>query len=608
MAQIVNWFNGTSSGMFEPSWKATALSVIDSIPSTWNGHTVTVAITSVRRNPIPGRKSMHFYGLACDLNIILDGITIVTGTFPNCKSQSTPYTIGGQTYSLHDIYSSLLGNTAKSNGCRWGGDFYPSTPSKWDPMHFDANKSPVGVEGSISPDGDEVIIYSDITAHHPAYDMTEDAGTSSNLESGNAIVHTDLTKVYIGYALNLSDFSSLKGDYPLRDLLSSAGVSSDIADKLALFNGVSGSKAYELYSNNTTVEISEAIATAILGVQIQAIISYLSNQHSIDTKKYPTEISTAIVSYLFGKNLATAENTTDITNIKNILTTSLNIATDLARYIETKAINLVSDIKARRMSEVTLLRSYDPNKSTSSTSSITSTENSTDYEEAVDKLGSQIDTQTEEIKNLLRTGNLFASDPASSEYDDTFNDIDQATLDAIAAIMQSQQVNTDLFFGFKDKEYVYRIKTKNFYSILSRTLNYKISSVEKLVQTESMLKEHQEYSMSKMYSMIPYPSGLAYTIKKNAVKRCEYRIRLIEQRIKNNESSLIGLGFTSLTSFLDNAIFLSTIALRLSVVALAELEYSAKSIFGSLSTLRQQLKLEKGNLAQLKKDMNRYSG
>lgn len=599
MATISAWLRGTSESQFEPSWKDVALKVISDIPNTWNGLAVTVQITSVRRWK-SNINSMHLYGLACDLNIILDGNVILTGDYGYCDPNKT-YTIGGNTYTQKQIYGETLGYAAGINGCKWGGLF-----SIFDPMHFDSRTNPLGSKGTLSEDSDVVVVYENIVEHHPSYDMQPDAGNATRIESGNPIIQPNKTQVYIGYDLSLSEFSTLNGDLPLRDLLTMAGLPTETIDRLVKFNGIKGEQAYLLYQENSTLEIGEDYASTILGIQVQQIVEHLLNVCNLNTKSYATQISTAIVSYLYGKNLTSPENIDDINSIKKILDSSREIPIELARFIETKAVGLPNDIQSRRMSEVRLLRSYDPNK-TSSSSSLTSTENSDDYEGEVDRLGSQIDSQKEEIKNLLKSGNLFASDPASSEYDDTFNDIDQSTLDAIASIMQSQQVNSDLYFGFKDKEYVYRIKTKNFYTILSRALNCKISAVEKLVEDEPMLKNHKEYSLSKMYGMIPYSTGIAYTIKKNAVKRCEYRIRLIEQRIKNNEASLIGLGLPSVGSFADNAYFLGLMSLTLGSAAALALEGTIKTIFGTLSTLRNQLKLEKGNLSQLKKDMNRYS-
>ncbi len=617
-------YNGRDrSGEFEPSWKSVALKVINDIPSSWNGMSVSVLITSVRRNsPSDNKSSMHYKGLACDLNLVLGGKTVTTGSLvkdhSRCPNPNAIFTApNGTNYLVKTIYEELLGRAALSNGCRWGGYFTNGGNPRlqfiqgyYDPMHFDGGDAAAQKfnMGTLSESGDALIEYVDMPYQSPSNAVEYDAGNSTRLDSGSPIVSPDKTQLYIGYNLGISDFTTLKGDAPLRDVLTRSGIPTNVIDALAKFNGLKGKPAYELYQSSPTIEITQDNAVSILGTQIQDIIKYLSNNCDINTKNYPTEVSTAIVSYFFGKALSAQENITEISEIRDILKKSRNITTDLARYIESKSVNLPSDVKARRMSEVSLLRGYDPTKSTSASTSIDSTGNAEDYAGEVDRLGTQIDEQKEEIKNLLKSGSLFASDPASSEYDDSFNDIDQSTLDAIASIMQSQQVNSDLFFGFKDKEYVYRIKTKNFYTILSRNLNYKISSVEKLVQEEPMLKNHSEYSLSKMYGMIPYSTGIVYTVKKNAVKRCEYRIRLIEQRIKNNESSLISMGFPSLGSLAENQFFMLTSLTVLGAASFALMELSAKKLFESLSILRQQLKLEKGNLAQLKKDMNRYSG
>lgn len=582
----------------EPWWKPIALKVISDIPNTWNGHNVTVLVNSLRGVVGDGKHtpgSLHYFGEACDLNIILDGETIITGNYGN-SIPDKQWKIGNDTYTTKQIYEGTLGIAAKNNGCRWGGDF-----RIFDPMHFDSGKSKSGQK--ISDNSDVVIDYVHIGYRSPSMAMQADAGNSTRIESGSPVVHQEQTQIYIGYDLSLSEFSTLNGDLPLRDLLAKAGLSPDVIDKLVKFNGLKGSQAYSLYQENSNLEIGEDYASSILGIQVQQIVDHLSGECNINTKSYPTEVSTAIVSYLYGKNLTSPENIEDIKSIKDILDNSSEIPIELARFIETKTVGLPTDIQSRRMSEVKLLRDYDPTK-TNSPSSLSANSG----EDEVDKLDSQIDAQKAEIKDMIRNGNPFASDPASSEYDDTFNDIDQSTLDAIASIMQSQQVNSDLYFGFKDKEYVYRVKTKNFYTILSRTLNCKISAIEKLIQDEPMLKNHKEYSLSKMYGMIPYSTGIAYTVKKNAVKRCEYRIRLIEQNIRNNEAQLIGYGLPSTGSFGENSYFLSILHLSVGAVVAASIESSVKNIFGSLSSLKNQLKLEKGNLTQLKRDLNRYSG
>lgn len=599
----------------EDSFKPIIKKIFNDTPSTfvYGGHSYSVEIIVVcgRRSPAENaavggaRHSKHLYGLAVDYTLNLNGSPFsYPGSYTSGYSASATQKIPNTNIyvNANDVFA-LVGNQATPNGCTWGGTF-----SKYDPVHIQSNITKLP-NGLIIGGDDELMVYENLSTSDAANTYTATAGESSKLDSQNPIVQPDNTILYIGYDLTLSELSNIpEGSTPLKDLLASANVSQDTINALLPLNGLSGAAALAKYQSNPNVSITEDNADLILKKQVTDLVGFLKNMKGFDSSQYPKEISTAIVSYFFAKNMSTPENSSQIDDMLKILISSTNKAVDLARYIETKAVNLPSDIKARRLREAQLLRGYNPNPSATPDSSITSTGDQGAYQNNTELLALQAHNQLDEIKKLFGSRNSSSNDPASSEYDDSFNDIDQSTLDAIAAIMQSQQVNSDIYFGFKESEYNYRIKTKNFYSILARKLNTTISNIDKLLQTEETLKDYQNYSFATMYSMIPYSDGMAYNIKKNAVSRCQYRIRLLELRIKNNESSLMSLGVPSTNSFLDIAEFIYFLPFKLNVIAAALLIDEIKSFFTTLGVLREQLKLEKGNLSRLKKDMNRYSG
>lgn len=616
MANIV-WANTkgfqTSASQLEDAWRPTALAILSSIPSTWNGLAVSVQV-NYTTNGDHSPNSLHKKGLAVDCNLWVGGELVRTYNV-GVADPSHTVSIQGRTYSVRAIYSELLGDTAKSQGCRWGGDFGGGLKPKYDPMHFDAGKNNCPPGFKLSGDGDTIIETGSndepiIPPNALASSMySEGAGNETSSDSQSVKTSVDNSTVYIGYGFSLSDLStSTYGLIPINRMLIDADISVDSASALSEFAGLKGSAAVSKYNEHKELSISDDSATMLLASQVDALLKYLESNNGFKASDHPVEISTAIASYFVGKNMSTAENVAQVKEMLNICgKTSAEAAVELARYIETKSTGLPSDIKARRASEVQLLRNYNADKNTAYSNSITTTEYKGNYDSEEAKLSNQLNSQMDEIRNLLSSRKSSSSDPASSEYDETFNDVEQSTLDAVASLMQNQQVSTDLFFGTKERDYIYRMKTKNFYTELSRALNCKVTKIDDLMESESLLKNHSDYTLKQMYAMIPYSTGLAYSVKKNSVNRCLYRIRLIEANIKAHESDLIGYGCPSTNSYTEIGTFLATLPFRMTAVAVAELIHNIESVFGRLAILKEQLRLEKANLAKLRKDASRYA-
>ena len=600
--------------------------ILAEVPSIWNSYSLKVFIVQTRRSEaqaenlresgIPAAKnSRHLWGGAVDFKFVLNGMPVGFpggyGHYSKTAKITIPKT--NTQVSAHDLWA-VVGEIAERHGCKWGGNF---RTSPYDPIHFQSPQCapPDGSKTQVAcsdEDDEDIIVYSDAVTFGASESYSSDAGSSSKVESGSAVVHPENTVLYIGYDLTLSDFSSLIfKKKSLKELLDASNVDGNVASSLVKLSGLKGKDAYVQYNSNPNISITQDNADAIFATQLEGLLAYLTDQCGFALTKYPSEISTAIASFFFGKNMATPVNANEVSEIQAILINSKGNYRELAAYIESKTVGLGADLKARRDREAALIRSYnidnDGPKGAPLPGSISSTGTPEDYAGEANLLKLQLQNQLDGISDILNSRKSSTSTPASSEYDDSFNDIDQSTLDAVASIMQSQQVNTDVFFGFKETEYRRRVKTKNFYSILSRKLNSKIAKLENLMTTEPSLKDHSEYTVSGMYAMIPYANSMGYEIKKNAVKRCEYRIRMLEKQIKDHEMGLIGYGVPSVDSFADVGVFLLTLPLKFTANIAITLVNDITDLFSSVTVLREMITLEKGNLINLRKDMNRYS-
>lgn len=632
MARIVHNVGKHNISQLDPAFKSLAANVIAGIPSTFQGLEVTVNIEGVlrpakkaeydkayaawvARGKIASEKknlpinSRHFYGWAVDLSLNLNGEKVgVPGAYGSFNENATR-TVAGKTFKIFDLYK-LIDTQCRANNCEWGGYFRP-----YDPVHFQWTKVPVPA-GVVAANESFEMYASQITLD-PNSIYNADAGSATSLDSSvvdsintsNNKVDTSHATTFIGHGLVLSDFSlNVADSKALNDLFAQAKVEEKVLNELMSFIGLYGTPAYTKASSTPSdkITITEENADAILLSQINSTTDYLINTKKIQLSNYPTEVSTAIVSYFFGKKMSSPDVNKDADSMLAILSSSRGKYDSLAAYIESRTSGLPSDVKSKRGAEAHLIRSYSYNVNKVEPS-IASTNNQDDYSTNAAMRELQLANQLDEIDKLIHNRNTSSTTPASSEYDETFNDVDQSTLDAIGNLMQAQQVNTDIYFGFQEDEYLQRVKVKNFYSILSRNLNVKISKLDNMLQTEPILKSKQNISMAKMYSMIPYSDNLGYIVKKNAVARCEYRIRLIEKSIKDTESNMLGIGVPSADDWGGIAAFIATLWLKLAYNEVVELKNTVMSLFGTLAVLKEQLKLEQGNLVQLKRDVNRYA-
>lgn len=579
-------------------------------PSTYttgNGtYSVVLIITSGYRTPEQNakyrgaQKSQHLVRLAVDVAISLNGTVInYPGSYGNYSRTPSPVLLGNDPIDAYDLYHSILAPSIARYGCVWGGNF-----DKFDPIHMAFKPCTAGKKGKVDDTSDSITYLTVAPSNDEAYVETAGTETIQDTEespTGTSPINSSETQLYIGYGLVFSSMQNNKNGLAyVNSLLSNAGVEDETKNKLEKLTGLSGEIAYTKYLTDPNITISEEQAESIFIQQLDILTKELTSK-GFKFSQYPKQISTAIVSYFFGKNTGSVEASNDITTLLTLL--SKSAYDDIASFFEKEALILSDEIKQKRLLESSLVRSYKAADDAPAEFLLTSTVNPTEYESNLPQLRNQLNVQLAQLNNIFSTSK---TSPASDEYDEMFNDISASTITAVAAMMQSQQVNYDTYLGTLDDDYTRRLKIKNLYTILSRYLNYNISSIDNLLQSNPMLENKSDYTLREMYDIIPFSQNLGYIVKNNAVRRCELRIRILEKKIKDKESDLYSTGLPDLSSWSSILIFLSTLWLRMSAVAISNLTSLIESLFSGLAVLKEQHRLEKNNLKNLVKDRNRY--
>lgn len=579
-------------------------------PSTYNTgngtYSVVLIITSGYRTPEQNakhrgaQKSQHLVRLAVDVAISLNGTVInYPGSYGNYSRTPSPVLLGNDPIDAYDLYQSVLAPSITRYGCVWGGNF-----NKFDPIHIGFKPCTAGKKGKVDDTSDSITYLTVAPSNDEAYVETAGTETIQDAEespTGTSPINSSEAQLYIGYGLVFSSIQNNKNGLAyVNSLLSNAGVEDETKNKLEKLTGLSGEIAYTKYLTDPNITISEEQAESIFIQQLDILTKELTSK-GFKFSQYPKQISTAIVSYFFGKNTGSIESSNDITTLLALL--SRSAYEDIASFFEKEALSLTDEIKQKRLLESSLVRSHKAADEAPAEFLLTSTVNPTEYENKLPQLRNQLNVQLTQLNSIFSTSK---TSPASDEYDEMFNDISASTITAVAAMMQSQQVNYDTYLGTLDDDYTRRLKIKNLYTILSRHLNYNISSIDNLLQSNPMLENKSDYTLREMYDIIPFSQNLGYIVKNNAVRRCELRIRILEKKIKDKESDLYSTGLPDLSSWSSVLLFLSTLWLRMSVVAISNLTSLIESLFSELAVLKEQHRLEKNNLKNLVKDRNRY--
>ena len=588
-----------------------AIKVLNAAPTTYNGHTVSIGIVSGTRNTEDNikaggvKQSCHLWGAAIDVHIFLDGVLFAyPGGYPGYNRNVADLTISGITANPYNLYSTILSSAASSNGGAWGGNF---VNSPFDPVHIQFVQCKIGNGGTIGTNEDGV----QFVAVQPfGFDaFTIDAGTDSlqnnqvitgSASLNNSLINSSNALLYIGYGLVLSNIQSNdNGKNYVDNLLTYAALDDVTKTNIDNLIGLTGNDAYNNYLQNKNISITSDQADSIFLDQLNILITELTAK-GFDFTKYPGPISTAIASYFFGKNTTSTQSTNDITELLTLL--GNQEYSNVSLFFETQAAKLPIDLQQKRLAEAALAKTY-ANTPVVSQFLLTTTTNPIVYENNITALNTQLNTQLTQLNQMFGGS---TSSPASPDYDNTFNDVSVNTITAVASMMQAQQINYDVYFGTRDDDYTRRIKIKDLYSILSRNLNLNISGVDAILQNNPILENKNDYSLTEIYDMIPYSNNIGYIVKNNAVNRCNIRIRILEQKIKNKQSDLLNAGLPDISSWASILLFLVKVELFMGVVDLEILTSLVTGLFGELAVLKQQLSMEKYTINYYIKDMNRY--
>jgi len=572
-------------------------------------YSVVIRITSGYRTPEENNKangakgSSHLAKVAIDVCIELNG-TIVNypGSYGNYSKSPPNVHIGNDPIDPYDLYYTVLAQSIATHGCVWGANF--TKTNEFDPIHIGFKPCKVGMKGVVQ-DAEDFVTYLTVA---PSNDESyaEAAGSETIQETedsptGTSPINSSKTQLYIGYGLVFSSIQNNKNGLAYVDsLLSNARVDDVDKNKLEKLTGLSGEPAYTAYLTDPNLSITEEQAESIFIQQLDILTKELTSK-GFKFSQYPKEISTAIVSYFFGKNTGSVKSSNDITLLLSFLLKSAY--DDIASFFENEAASLSDEIKQKRLSESSLVRSYKAAAEAPAEFLLTTTVNPTEYQNNLPQLRNQLNVQLTQLNNIFSTSK---TSPASEEYDEMFNDISASTITAVAAMMQSQQVNYDTYLGTLDDDYTRRLKIKNLYTILARYLNYNILRIDNLLQSNPILENKGDYTLREMYDIVPFSQNLGYIVKNNAVRRCELRIRILEKKIKDKEGDLYSTGLPDLSSWSSILIFLTTLWIRMSAVAISNLTSLIESLFSELGVLKEQHRLEKNNLKNLVKDRNRY--
>ena len=530
--------------------------IILDAPSTYTTsnatYSVVIRVTSGYRTPEQNnekhgaRNSAHLSKVAVDVCIVLNGVIVnYPGSYGNYSKSPPKVYMGNDPIDPYDLYSSILSPSIARYGCIWGGNF--KKVNEFDPIHIGFEPCAVGKKGKIDEDSDAITYLTVAPSNDESYVETAGSETIQDPEessTGTSPINSSKTQLYIGYGLVFSSIQNNKNGLAYVDsLLSNADVDFDVKNKLEKLTGLSGEPAYTAYLTDPNLSITKEQADSIFIQQLDILTKELTSK-GFKFSQYPKEISTAIVSYFFGKNTGSVKSSNDITLLLNFL--SKSAYDDIASFFENEAASLTDEIKQKRLSESSLVRSYKAAAEAPAEFLLTTTVNPTEYENNLPQLRNQLNVQLTQLNNIFSTSK---TSPASEEYDEMFNDISASTITAVAAMMQSQQVNYDTYLGALDDDYTRRLKIKNLYTILARYLNYNISSIDNLLQSNKILENKSDYTLREMYDIIPFSQNLGYIVKNNAVRRCELRIRILEKKIKDKEGDLYSTGLPDLSSW-----------------------------------------------------------
>ena len=420
---------------------------------------------------------------------------------------------------------------------------------------------------------------------------------STSLDSSKKVTTTATNTalaIAIGNEIILSDYenNSTSQSY-FKSIFTKSGLTDSQSNILLGALGLDDSAANSYVNKYSTFTLSQDNCDNLLIQILYEHKTRLKNNYGIELSDNPIEVNTALMSFIFDKNLNDADTLKDevdpvakLAKSKsyNALATAIEAdgATDLDRY------------KTRRTEEATLIRnriSDTPNYVTDTTSA------ANDPDAFFANKQSQLDSDVAYAKANYEAIKASKSIDYSST-DDVYESISNADATNFAQLLELHQIVTDNFYSDEDSEYVKRSDVKALYNSKTRSYNKTYYAIE------SMLEEDGDSVdlLSSIYEYIPYGTDLFYDIKLAAVNRAKYRIKKLEYEINQIEGEVSSYGIFDFT--LTNT-QLAILAITMPVVAAALLILQA--LFASHTEKATLLTNEQANLILLNKELNRFT-
>ena len=423
--------------------------------------------------------------------------------------------------------------------------------------------------------------------NNSSYDSTMKVA-SAKTDSSSALA------IAIGNELVLSNYTSSDStnSYFTR-IFTNSGFDQTIIPTLLGAMGLDDEDVTNYISKNQSFSLSneqcDNLLTNILyenRIRIQSIFG-------VDLPNNPREVNTALMSYVFDKNLDDADTLKDEVNpiIPLLKNRKYN---DLATFIEKDGVDDLDRFTTRRTQEANLIRnrtSDQPNYPTGQTDDT----NDPDafFANKQSQLDSDVATTRAQLSALENTTNVDYSGT-----DDIYTEVTPEVSSNFSDLLQQHQIMTDNYYNDTEGDYEIRLGIKTLFNQQTRSQQISYYQVEQEIENSGGASQLLESA----YEYIPYGTNLFQDIKANAVARCQYRIKSLKNQLTNIQSSVSSYGIFDMTLSDKDLLELALVSPEISVVLLI-----LQTLFKNYQTTNNILSNEQQNLVYLIKEANRFT-
>lgn len=371
------------------------------------------------------------------------------------------------------------------------------------------------------------------------------------------------------------------------NILKKANISDDKILVIIQGLGVIHEKANKLvdaYKNfNLTEEETNAILTQLLTINKSRVESNLSMEY----KKHPIEVNTALTSYFMDLSIVEGSIKSEINPILELLKAKKYNA--IADIIEKSGEGKLNRLKVRRTNEAELIRNRSsdlPNYKTT-TSQI---DGNTFFNGKEEGLNADARNAEANLRALQRS-------KSTRPNDDITTSITTDVSESYSDLLQKHQTLTDGYYNSDEKDYDYRLRVKNTFNTVTRNTN------KTYVQYERQVSDgNNPIKLDDAYERVPMGSKLYVDVKQNAVSRCKYRIKKLKYAIEQLDGEFAEYGIFNPSMSIGDLVIMSytnpAIAVAMVVIKTKMSEYV---------TYTSQLEYEEQYLTKLIIDLNHFN-